>query len=174
MNKINFTTFPVIKTERLVLRSLTPEDQNEIFAIRSDKEIAKYLDRPLYTKPEEAAGFINNIIEGVKKGDTFYWGISFKGNEKLVGTICIWQISEEQSKAEIGFELLPEFQRKGIMKEAVPAVINFGFEKLGLSFIEGEVAPGNTSSIKILEKNKFKLVPGSDLNAETVIYQLTK
>ncbi|HKI78042.1 MAG TPA: GNAT family N-acetyltransferase, partial [Ignavibacteriaceae bacterium] len=97
-----------------------------------------------------------------------------KGNEKLVGTICIWQISEEQSKAEIGFELLPEFQRKGIMKEAVPAVINFGFEKLGLSFIEGEVAPGNTSSIKILEKNKFKLVPGSDLNAETVIYQLTK
>ena len=60
------------------------------------------------------------------------------------------------------------------MKEAVPAVINFGFEKLNLSCIEAEVDPGNISSVKILEKNNFKLPQEKSENSVTVIYKLIK
>ena len=54
-----------------------------------------------------------------------------------------WKISREYSKAEIGFELLPEHQGKGIMQEALPKIIEYGFKNMKLRTIEGEVDPNN-------------------------------
>jgi ribosomal-protein-alanine N-acetyltransferase len=84
-----------------------------------------------------------------------YWAITFNNQPNLIGTICLWNISDNGNIAEIGFELLPKFHGKEIMQEVLPIIINYGFETMGLNFIDGEVDPKNIKSIKLMEKNGF-------------------
>jgi ribosomal-protein-alanine N-acetyltransferase len=135
--------FHELSTKNFILRRLTLNDAESIYKIRSDLSIAKYLDRPICRSIHEAEEFINKINDGVEKDGVFYWTIREKGKEEIAGTICLWKIAYEKGNAEIGFELLPEHQGKGIMKEVVPGVINFAFNILGLKTIEGEVAKEN-------------------------------
>lgn len=176
MININFEPFPELTTNRLVLRQLTPEDEIGIFTIRSNAVIAEYLDRPLYTKLEEAREFIEKINRGIKHNEWIYWAICLKENSKLIGTICLWKISEGQSKAEIGFELLPEYHGKGIMTQAVSKVLEYGFNTMNLHIIDGEVAPNNKKSIKLMKKFNFEKIEntGEQLpeNGKTIIYRL--
>jgi ribosomal-protein-alanine N-acetyltransferase len=181
MNEISFSPFPILSTGRLNLRRLTLDDEGEIFAIRSDENIAEYLDRSLYRTIEEAQQFIDKINKEIENNEWIYWAISFKENPKLIGTICLWNFSEDKSIAEIGFELLPSYQGKGIMNEAVVAVIDYGFNSLSLRSIEGEVDPKNIRSIKLMERHGFKLVTEIRENdsqevkeGKTVVYELIK
>jgi ribosomal-protein-alanine N-acetyltransferase len=121
--------------------------------------MAKHFDIPLCKTIEEAQEFIKKINESIKNSECIYWGIAFKNETALIGTICLWQISEEELKAEIGFELLPKFQGIGLMREAVPVVLNYGFSEMNLQSIEGEVAPENIKSIKLMENFGFTKTP---------------
>ena len=67
----------------------------------------------------------------------------------------MWNFSVEPSKGEVGYELSPELQGKGIMQEALKAVLAYGFNTLELHVIEGIVQSENQKSIQILERNKF-------------------
>lgn len=169
MSKINFTPFPLLTTERLTLRQLTLEDDNEIFLLRSDRSVNKYLDRPIAKTVDDARQFINKINTGISKNELIYWAITFKNHPKLIGTICLWNISEDRTKAEIGFELLPEYQGMRIMQEVLLIVIQYGFETMKLCSIEGEVDPNNLKSLKLMEKNGF--IFHKKLQ-DTVIYSL--
>ena len=181
MLKINFNPFPNLETKHLELRRLKIEDENEIFAIRSDKRMSKYLDRPLYEKVDEARKFINYINNGIAGNEWVYWAVTLKGDSKLIGTICLWQINMKFEKAEIGFELLPEYQGKGLMLEAAIKVVEYGFETMNLKSIEGEVDPQNTKSIKLMEKLNFERIyeiregdPEAVKELKTVMYGLIK
>lgn len=173
MKAPSFSPFPQLETKRLILRRMTLDDRNEVFAIRSNEGVAKYLDRPVYKSMEEAEEFMHKIETGINKNSWVYWAVSLKDNPKLIGTICLWQINFKKATAEIGFELHPDYQRKGCMREAVAAVIDYGFNTMELSAIEGEVAPENTPSVKILTLFGFKLLPAGE-NKPTVIYRLDK
>lgn len=179
MKEINFTPFPTLTTARLMLRQLSTDDANKIFAIRSDERVNKYLDRTGCKTLEEARQFIDKINTGIANNECIYWAIALKNKPGLIGTICLWNISKEQSKAEIGFELLPDYQGKGFMQEAVTAVIEYGFKTMKLSLIEGVVDPNNARSIKLMEKNNFRLVtntrnsnPDDESIPNTVVYEL--
>lgn len=156
MLKTNFTPFPVLTTERLILREISAEDVNEIFALRSDDRVNKFLDRAKANSLDDARQFISKICDGVHNNKILYWGITFKNDNKIIGAILIWSILKESSSAEIGYELLPDFQGKGIMQEAIQAVINFGFETIHLKKIEAYLRTDNQGSVKLLEKNNFK------------------
>lgn len=180
MNKIVHNPFPNLSTERLFLRRLSAEDDSEIFAIRSNEEMVKYLDRPLSKAVEETRDFIKKINASIDNNESVYWAVTLKNNPKLIGTICLWNFSDDKSQAEVGFELLPEYQGKGIMNEALTAVINYGFSVLALHSLLGEVDPKNLRSIKLMERHSFKLTAptygkGTDAenNSGTVVYELT-
>ena len=85
----NFTPFPILTTERLTLRQLIINDEQEIFTLRSDGEINKYLDRQLSNTIDDARNFINKINENINKNDSIYWAITFSDRNLLVGTICL-------------------------------------------------------------------------------------
>jgi len=155
MCKINFTPFPLLTTERLILWQLTLEDDNEIFFLRSDSEVNKYLDRPIAKKVDDARRFINKIKDSISKNELIFWAVSIKESTKLVRTICLWNISEDETTAEIGFELLSDYQGKGIIQELLPIVLKFGLETMNLKSIEGEMDPNNIKSIKLMEKYDF-------------------
>lgn len=173
--------FPVLTSERLVLRQLEDSDKNEIFAIRSDEKMSEFIDRPKAQTVDDAVEFIKKVNEGITKNEILYWAISLKDNQKLIGTICLWNIPKDRSKAEIGFELLPDHQGRGIAQEAIKIVIDHGFGSMQLDLIEAMVAPGNIKSIKILEKFSFRREKDNPENndkskdkLEMVLYVLSK
>ena len=170
----NIISFPELTTEKLQLRKVTLEDIHEIYKIRSDESIATYLDRPICKSIDEAKKFILKMNEDFENKETIYWAICKKGEKKLIGTICLWKILMSESKAEIGFELFTEYQGKGIMREAVPRVIDFAFYELGLDIIEGAVEMGNKRSIMLLERHGFKVSHVYDDNEDMILYELRK
>lgn len=154
MNKMNFTPFPNLESERLNLRQIKIEDLNEFFILKSDERLLKYYDAKAKTY-EETRQFLHKINVGMRKNEWILWGITPKDDNKLIGSICFWNISEEQSKAEIGYELMFDWQGKGIMQEAIKVVIEYGFRSMKLQLIEALPNPNHLKSVKLLQKNNF-------------------
>ncbi len=171
MTEKNFTPFPVLTTERLTLRQLISSDDKEIFALRSDDNVNKYLDRKPSKSIDDAKNFIQTINENIQKKDSLYWAITLNGTDKLIGTICLFDFSNDSLKAEIGYELLPDFQGKGIMQEATSKVIDFGIQHIGLNSIEAYTHSENQSSTRLLKKLNFKMHNARDDNF--MIFKLT-
>ena len=155
MLALNFDPFPVLSTERLLLRRVTQEDVNEIFFLRSDKEVLEYLAKDPVTSIEQVSLFIKSINELEDNNNAVTWGITLKENGNLIGTICYWNLAKEHYRAEMGYALHPDLQGKGIMQEAIRAVLRYGSENMKLHSVEARVDPANTSSIKLLERNNF-------------------
>ena len=152
---INFSPFPILQTERLILRRLSLDDAEEIFFLRSDETVNKYIDRPRATSIEDAYNFINKTNHSIENNELIDWAIAFKNNSRLIGSICLWNIFKEENKAEVGYELLPDFQGKGIAQEAMFTVLDYGFNIMLLNKIEAYTHKENSSSIKLLEKFGF-------------------
>ena len=152
----NFTPFPVLKTERLTLRQLLSSDDKEIFALRSNETVNKYLDRKPCKAMDDAQTFIQAINKNIQRNDSIYWAITLNGTDKLIGTICLFDFSDDNFKAQIGYELLPDFHGKGIMQEATAKVIDFGIQHMGLNSIKAYTHLKNQSSTRLLKKFNFK------------------
>ena len=173
MLNTNYTALPILKTERLTLRQLLITDEQEIFTLRSDSEINKYLDRPLSNTLDDARNFINKVNENIKKNNSFYWAITLSEHNTLIGTICLFGLSDENEKCEIGYELLTNFQNQGIMKEALEKVIDHAFHTIKVKKIEAFSHKDNKGSIKLLEKFSFENSNETDeMNPELICYRL--
>lgn len=181
MLAINFTPFPNLETERLLLRRVNQDDANEIFALRSNAENMKYIPRPLVKTTEEALEHIAMIDSKIEANEGINWAITLKENPKLIGIIGHYRIKPEHFRAEIGYMLLPEFHGKGIITEAIVKVVDYGFNEMQLHSIEAIIDPGNIASAMVLEKNNFvkeahlkenEFYEGRFL--DTVIYSLLK
>jgi [ribosomal protein S5]-alanine N-acetyltransferase len=155
MLDINFYPFPNLETERLYLRRIVNEDVNEIFKLRSDQETMKYVPRPIAKTKDEALEHIELIESKIANNEGINWAITLKGKPKLIGIIGHYKISPENFRAEIGYMLLPEYQGKGIMTEAIKVVVHYGFYTLKLHSIEAIIDPENLASEKVLQKNNF-------------------
>jgi len=155
MNRRVLTSFPTLTTERLELRRLFEEDKQEIFDLRNDERVNLYLDRERPENIQDAIDFVRDINKGVEEGQNFYWVICRRTNPRLLGTICLYNFSEEEQSAEIGFELSSEAQGMGLMKEAIPAVIQFAFSQLPLVRLDAFTRTENSRSIQLLERNNF-------------------
>ena len=170
----SFTPFPILATERLILRQLIIDDEQEIFSLRSDGEINKYLNRQVSNTIEDARNFIKKVNENINKNDSLYWAITLSDRNILVGTICLFGFSDENGTCEIGYELLTKFQGQGIMKEAVEKVIDYAFNTIQVKKIEAFFHRDNHRSIKLLDKYSFKQSNELDKeNPELLCYHLT-
>ena len=157
--KINdnvFGQFPNIETKNLVLESFMIQDAEEIFKIRSDDRVTKYLDRDNHKTVDESGSMIQSIIKSFEDKTGINWIIREKISFEVVGYIGYWNLIRENVRAEIGYALKPEYWGKGYMSEALLKVIEFGFNEFKLHSIMGNVNPQNKRSIKLLEKYGFK------------------
>jgi ribosomal-protein-alanine N-acetyltransferase len=155
MLTINFSPFPILFTERLILRQVSTSDANEILEIRSNKDIMQFINRPLAGSVEDALQYIQKIIDSALANEGITWAIGFKNNATLIGTIGFWKIDKENHRAEIGYILQPQQQQKGIMQEAMVAALDYGFSLMRLHSVVANVNPANEASKKLLEKNNF-------------------
>jgi ribosomal-protein-alanine N-acetyltransferase len=167
---MNFPSFTYLATERLFLRELQLTDANEIFLLRSNKEVNELIDRVTATSIGEAHQFIKMIISNQLNNESVMWVITLKDEPKLIGTIVYWNMVKEKDQAEIGYEMLPQYHGKGIMHEALLKVIDFGFKTLGLKTIVADPKSNNQPSIKLLEKCGFVKI--DETKDGYLIYQL--
>ncbi|CAM3615157.1 GNAT family N-acetyltransferase [Flavobacterium gelidilacus] len=158
---MNFIPFPKIESKNLILRRVLESDCKIILYLRSDEEINKFIERPEHRKTktiEEAKKFILQINENIETNKSITWGITLKNEPKIIGTICLWNFSEDNKTAEIGYDLEPKFQGKGIMSESLKSVLDYGFTTLNLDLIEAYTHQKNENSKTLLERNNFKLI----------------
>jgi [ribosomal protein S5]-alanine N-acetyltransferase len=173
---LKLSSFPTLVTRRLVLRKLSEQDCHEIFALRSDPEVNRFIHRPKPADMHDALEFIKRINAGIEKKLSLYWVISTRNQPEFAGTICLWNFVEQHAVAELGYELLPAFQGKGFMQEAIETILHFAFEKINLKRIEAFTDKENLRSINLLNKMGFK--PERDRidedNLSNIIFSISK
>jgi len=156
MIEFNFKPFPVMETDRLLLREVNKKDAANLFLLRSNKQAMKFIDRPIPASVDEMKPFIKMINKKVKENETICWAITLKGRNELIGTISYHKTDKDNHRAEIGYMLMPDHWGKGLITEAITKVIDYGFKKMKLHSIEANINPANIASRKLLEKFKFK------------------
>lgn len=181
MLTINFHPFQNLETESLLLRRLNVDDVNEVLELRSNPAVMQYVPRPLINTKKEALAHIELIEDKIVANVGINWAITLKDNPKMIGIIGHYKIQPENFRSEIGYMLLPQFNGKGIITEAVKVIIQYGFEQLQLHSIEAIIDPENSASEKVLQKNGFVKEAHLLENAyyegrflDTVIYSLLK
>lgn len=154
-NEKVFYEFPVLETKNLSLRKILFGDQKEVFLLRSNKEAMKYFGKHPYKTLAEATGFVYSEVNAFQNHEGIRWAICMKNSSTLIGSAGFWRIDRKHLRGEIGYELLPEYWKRGIMYEALTEIINFGFNKMNLHSMEANTDPMNTASMRLLEKLGF-------------------
>lgn len=149
-----FAEFPEMETERLLLRSITPQDADAIFAIFADDEVTRYYDLYTFETIDEAAELIDYMDEAFETERQVRWGIARKQENRLLGTLgFVWL---REYRAEIGYDLARAHWGEGIMQEALTALLELAFDTLELNRIEALVIPGNRRSTTLLGRLGFR------------------
>lgn len=156
MLKLNYSSFPVLETERLVLREHHTDDVDKLFAMRTNEEVMRYIDRPRPNTPEDVKLFINTFNDGFLQQKNLAWVIALKDEpHEMIGSIGYWRLDLANHRAEIGYMLHPAFWRKGMISEALEKTISFGFEEMKLHSISANINTGNDASRQLLLKHGF-------------------
>lgn len=168
--------FPVLKTERLVLRETDFSDIEEIYFLRSDADVNRHLGGGRCEDREAAKAHITLVQEQVSCGKTFNWSLCLRGSHRMIGSICLWNISREMKTAEVGYALHPLHQNLGYMDESMKAVLDFGFRDQHYQLIDAYTGKDNLESAKLLLKNGFvwDQTKKDDENPDNRIYILSR
>jgi ribosomal-protein-alanine N-acetyltransferase len=147
--------FPALETPRLLLRELRPEDAAAAFEFYSDAEVVRYYDSPL-GELEQARREIAHQRRRFEDGEAIRWGIVVKGEGRVVGTCGYFARDTACRHATLSYVLARRHWNKGLMTEALEAIVRFGFERYGLHRIEAHVAVPNRASLHLLHKLGFR------------------
>jgi ribosomal-protein-alanine N-acetyltransferase len=148
---------PVLETERCLLRGLTPQDDEAMFAIFSDRETMRFWSSPPHLDIDQTRTRLARGIARVEAGSTLWWGIQRKGDDRLLGNISIFfDEAQRHHRAELGYVLGREYWGQGYMGEAQRAVVAYAFGTLGLHRLEADTDPRNQGSVRSLERLGFQ------------------
>lgn len=132
---------PTLETDRLILRKMTLDDAEAVFAYASDPEVTRYVLWETHRSVEDSRAFLELAISKYESGGKPDWGIVYKGDHRFVGTCRIVSWEPAHARAELGYALSRGYWGRGLMAEAVRTMIYFGFERMGLNRIEVAASP---------------------------------
>lgn len=148
--------FPIIETRRLILREVTTEDADDLFTYLSDKDVVKHMGLEPYQTVKDVMDEIRWYHSIRKEGTGIRWGITLKDSGEVIGSCGFLNRLTKHYRTEVGFELSKEYWGKGIVSEALEAVVKYGYQHFQLERIEALIVPANLSSQKLVEKLGFK------------------
>jgi|SRR5690625_2914714 len=152
---IGVDAFPILETDRLILRQVTSDDANSLLTYLSDIDVMKYMGLEPFKSIDDALDEISWYKSIFEKGTGIRWGITLKGQREIIGSCGFLNKVAQHYRAELGFELSKEHWGKGIASEAIEAVICYGFEQMNLQRIEALIEPPNIPSQKVVERQGF-------------------
>jgi [ribosomal protein S5]-alanine N-acetyltransferase len=148
--------FPILRTDRLVLREITKEDAEGIFACFSNENVTRFYGQETIERIKQAESFVDFFSNSYREKRGIRWGIERREAKGIIGTIGFNAWSPKHKRAEIGYEIHPSHWRNGYTAEALSTVISYGFEKLDLNRIGAVVFTENEASNKLLLKAGFQ------------------
>ena len=149
--------FPALETDRLILRELTVADAPWYLAHFSRPEIVIGSGLPapadIDAAREELDRFVINLFA---RRTGLRWGLVMRGEHELIGSagLYAWRDQPEPT-AELGYDLAPEYWGRGLMTEAIDAIVGYAFDTLGIARLEATVIVGNERSCRTLERSGF-------------------
>jgi ribosomal-protein-alanine N-acetyltransferase len=149
--------FPVLQSPRLILRMIHDSDASVIFRLYNDARVMFQRGEPVFENELQAEKLIFSWRKLFAEENGLRWGITLKENDQLIGSVGFKKIVHQHRRADLGYELDPEYWNKGIMTEAVKLVTEYGLQKMNLHSIEANITPDHFASKRILEKNEFVL-----------------
>ena len=147
--------FPILTTERLLLREVADRDVDAVFEMESDPVAMRYWSRPPMQDPSEARAAVERAKGFFASRAGLRWSVCLAADGEMLGHVSLFNLNEQSAHAEIGYGLLRRHWGRGYMHEALEAVIDWAFGPLGMRRLEADIAPGNEASIRALERHGF-------------------
>ena len=149
---LKLAQYPIVETERLLLRHVTLDDAEAMFEYASDRENTRYTF-PTNQSLEETK---NNIAQFYLANPLGRWGIELKSNGQFIGTIDLHKIDTVLKKAAIGYIINKKYWKQGLTTEATRAVIELAFEKIGMNKLIAVHDKANPASGRVMEKSGMR------------------
>jgi ribosomal-protein-alanine N-acetyltransferase len=163
----------MLETERLILRKLTKSDVDEIFKMRSDTDVMRFIREP-QTKREESFEWIRMISAKWETEKIGFCGIIEKETQTFVGWCGLWRL-KETNEIEVGYAIQKDFWGNGFATEAAQKILEYGFEELDLERIVAVAYPENTASQNVMKRLGMRFIKlGKFYDKELVQYAITK
>lgn len=143
---------PVLETDRLRLRKLTMHDAQDIFDYSSDSQVAQHVLWEAHRSIGESRAYLRYMLRKYRACEPASWGIEWKETGRIIGTIGFMWIQSDNAAAEVGYSLSRAFWNRGVMTEALRAVIHYGFSTLRLNRIEAIHELDNPASGAVMRK----------------------
>lgn len=155
---LNHKGTQIIETPRLILRPFTMDDAPAMFRNWAcDDEVTKHLTWPTYTSAEVSRRVLSDWTRHYPEPDFYNWAIVLKENgPEPIGSIAVVGIDQKVRSAHIGYCMSRSHWRRGIMPEALTAVIAFLFDRVGFNRIEADHDPNNPASGRVMEKSGMR------------------
>jgi ribosomal-protein-alanine N-acetyltransferase len=150
-----FSPFPILTTDRLRLRQMLMSDAESLYEIKSDAKVTGRYGQEPHDSIEETREWICRSLAHYERREAISWAITIKDEDAAIGMGCFWNLDPGSQRAEIGYELHPSYWRRGIMAEALSAILTYGFLDLGLHRIEACPLADNQPSRDLLLKLGF-------------------
>lgn len=141
--------FPVLTTPRLQLRQLVPSDGAALFAIHSDAEWMKWYGTEPMNNPHQAVELAELFSAWFAAETGYRWALQREADNTLLGTCGLFRWNKNWRNCLVSYEIARAFQGQGYMREALEAVIDYGFASMGLHRIQAETHPDNAASIRL-------------------------
>ena len=146
------TYMPDLDTPRLVLRKLTMRDAPDIFHYSKDPEVARHVLWDAHRSIGDSRAYLRWMLRRYRGHEPASWGIELRETGEIIGTIGFMWIQEDNAAAEVGYSLSREYWNRGLMTEALRAVIHYGFDHLSLNRIEAQHETTNPASGAVMRK----------------------
>ncbi|KYG29538.1 GNAT family acetyltransferase [Alkalihalobacillus trypoxylicola] len=145
-----------IVTERLLLKEMDNSHSTSLFKIWSDPAVTKFMNIERFTSEEQAVQMIELLKQLSKEKKAIRYSIFLSKTNQIIGSCGFNSLDFEHLKAEIGYDLGKDFWGKGYAAEALESLLNYAFHSLNIQRIEAKIEPGNTPSIKLVERLNFQ------------------
>ena len=155
INSNCFETFPVLRTPRLELREILPEDAQAIYEMRANGRVNQFIPRPQMTRYEAARELVEKTRNAYQDKQVIGWAGVLRDQQKIIGTCGFNSIDRYNLRAEIGGEMDVKYWGKHIAQEAVEAILHYGLNTMNLQTIEAKVSPDNRGAIYVMEQLGF-------------------
>ena len=147
-----FADLPTLETDRLILRQLTVDDLEDVFAYASDPLVARYVTWEPHRSLDDSRFYIDLVLAKYRAGEVASWGLIHRRDRRLIGTGGFQWWNQTHASAEIGYVLARAYWGRGLMTEAVREFIRFGFDEMDLNRIEACHDTANPASGRVMEK----------------------
>lgn len=162
-----------LETERLILRPMNAGDIKDIFEMRRDEDVMRYIREPVLSR-EETENWINLVSSRWAKDEIGFCSVIEKQSGKFAGWCGLWEL-KENAEIEVGYAVAKDFWGRGFASESAQAFLEYGFKKLNLEKIVAVARPENTASRRVMEKIGMKYdYTGKFYDRDLVHYSISK